>query len=84
MVRNPLTPAEHARGLALGQKLRRARGELGVRELSRRCGLAEETIRKIERGAVPTPAFFTIAAIAGALDVPLDELVAEGALDTVA
>jgi hypothetical protein len=26
---------------------------------------------------VPTPAFFTVAALAGALDVPLDRLVAD-------
>ncbi len=85
MVREALTPLERARGAALGRALRRARGDLGVRELAGRCGLAEETIRKIERGAVPTPALFTVAAIAEVLQVPLDELVREcRALDTVA
>ena len=39
-----------------------------------RAGVAEETVRKIERGAVPTPALFTVAAIAGAVGVTLDEL----------
>ena len=75
MVREALTELERARGLALGLALRRARGDLPVRELAARAGLAEETIRKIERGGVPTPALFTIAAIAGVLEVPLDELV---------
>lgn len=75
MVREALTELERARGLALGRALRRARGDLPVRELAARAGLAEETIRKIERGGVPTPALFTIAAIAGVLDVPLDDLV---------
>ena len=75
MVREALSELERARGLALGTALRRARGELPVRELAARCGLAEETIRKIERGAVPTPALFTVAAIAAVLQVPLDDLV---------
>ena len=48
-----------------------------VRELAERSGLAQETIRKIERGAVPTPALFTVAALAEALDAPLDRLVDE-------
>jgi hypothetical protein len=38
-----------------------------------------EVLRKIESGRVPTPAFFTVAALARALDLPLDELA--GALD---
>lgn len=85
MVREALSPHERARGAALGQALRRARGDLGVRELAARSGLAEETIRKIERGAVPTPALFTVAAIADVLQVPLDDLVrACRPLDTVA
>lgn len=48
-----------------------------VRELAERSGLAQETIRKIERGAVPTPALFTVAALADALGVPLERLVQE-------
>jgi transcriptional regulator with XRE-family HTH domain len=39
--------------------------------------LAEETVRKIERGAVPTPALFTVAALAQVLGLALDELVQE-------
>jgi transcriptional regulator with XRE-family HTH domain len=77
MVRTALTEQEHARGRALGRALRGARGAMTVRELSERCGLAQETIRKIERGAVPTPALFTVAALADALDLPLDRLVHE-------
>lgn len=75
MVRAPLTEQDRARGLALGSALRTARGDQTVREIAARAGLAEETVRKIERGAVPTPALFTIAAIAGALDIQLDQLV---------
>lgn len=59
--------------------LRRARGQMTVRDLAQRCSLAQETIRKIERGAVPTPALFTVAALADALGMPLDDLVREAA-----
>jgi transcriptional regulator with XRE-family HTH domain len=77
VVREALTEQDRARGRALGLALRRARGPMTVRALSERCGLAHETIRKIERGAVPTPALFTVAALADALGVPLERLVHE-------
>lgn len=75
MVRLALTEQERERGAALGAALRRARGARPVREVARAAGVAEETVRKIERGAVPTPALFTVAAIADVLGLPLDELV---------
>ncbi len=40
------------------------------------AGLSAETLRKIETGRAPTPAFFTVAALAWALNLSLDELVA--------
>ncbi len=75
MVRLPLTEQDRARGLALGALLRQARGPRSVREVAAAAGLAEETVRKIERGGVPTPALFTVAALAGTLDLQLDRLV---------
>lgn len=75
MVRLPLTEQDRARGLALGALLRQARGARPVREVAAAAGLAEETVRKIERGAVPTPALFTVAALAATLDLRLDDLV---------
>jgi hypothetical protein len=39
--------------------------------------VSQEALRKIDTGRVPTPAFFTVAALAGALDVPLDRLLAD-------
>ena len=75
MVRMPLTEQDRARGLALGALLRAARGPRSVREVAAAAGLAEETVRKIERGAVPTPALFTVAALAQTLDLQLDQLV---------
>jgi hypothetical protein len=38
--------------------------------------MSAETLRKIETGRIATPAFFTIAALAGVLGVPLDRLAA--------
>lgn len=75
MVRLPLTEQDRARGLALGALLRQARGPRSVREVATAAGLAEETVRKIERGGVPTPTLFTVAALADTLDLQLDELV---------
>jgi transcriptional regulator with XRE-family HTH domain len=75
MVRLPLTEQDRARGSALGALLREARGPRSVREVAAAAGLAEETVRKIERGVVPTPALFTVASLADALDLRLDQLV---------
>lgn len=43
-------------------------------EVAARAGVPVETLRKIESGRVPTPAFFTVAALATALDVSLDTI----------
>jgi transcriptional regulator with XRE-family HTH domain len=79
MVRPPLTPAERDRGRRLGALLRTARGERTTAEIAAASGVSLEALRKIESGRVPTPAFFTVAALARALDLPLDQLA--GALD---
>jgi hypothetical protein len=36
-----------------------------------------ETLRKIEAGRVPTPAFFTIVALAAAVELPVDTLTSD-------
>ncbi|SOD93471.1 helix-turn-helix domain-containing protein [Blastococcus haudaquaticus] len=82
MVRPPLTPAERDRGRRLGALLRAARGDRSPAEVAAASGVSQEALRKIETGRVPTPAFFTVAALAGALDVPLDRLLADLAPDT--
>ncbi len=41
------------------------------------AGVSPETLRKIESGRVATPAFSTIAAIAGVLHLSLDTVWAE-------
>ncbi len=38
------------------------------------AGISVETLRKIERGRVPTPAFFTVAALCEAVGLSLDAL----------
>ncbi|MFI8193365.1 helix-turn-helix domain-containing protein [Streptomyces sp. NPDC085946] len=77
MVRLPLTPAEVERGQRLGALLRRARGGRSMLEVALDAHVSPETLRKIESGRVATPAFPTIAAIAGALGLSLDTVWAE-------
>jgi len=47
--------------------LREARGPRSMAEIAARSGVPAETLRKIETGRIATPAFFTVAALAGAL-----------------
>ncbi|MFE1587133.1 MULTISPECIES: helix-turn-helix domain-containing protein [unclassified Streptomyces] len=75
MVRTPLTPEERERGEQLGRLLRAARGERSMTAVAAEAGVSAETLRKIETGRAPTPAFFTVAALAGALGLSMDELV---------
>ncbi len=74
MVRTPLTRDERDRGLALGRALQRARGERSAADVAASAGIALDTLRKIERGAIATPAFFTVAAVARVLDLDLHTL----------
>ncbi|MEX2980502.1 helix-turn-helix domain-containing protein [Streptomyces sp. C36] len=74
MVRTPLTPWERHRGERLGELLRAARGERSMVDVAARAGLSAETLRKIETGRAPTPAFFTISALATTLGLSMDVL----------
>ena len=76
MARTPLTPWERQRGERFGALLRQARGDRSMVEVAAAAGVSAETLRKIETGRAPTPAFFTVAALAAALEVSLDELAA--------
>lgn len=84
MVRTPLTPEERERGERLGRLLREARGGRSMAEIAAHAGLSAETLRKIETGRAPTPAFFTIAALARALGLSMDDLVTRCASAAVA
>lgn len=57
--------------------LREARGARSMVEVAATAGVPVETLRKIESGRVPTPAFFTVVALASALALDLAALVAE-------
>lgn len=74
MVRVPLSDDERERGERLGAALRLARGVRSMAEVAATAGISVETLRKIERGRIPTPTFFTVAAVAGAVGMSLDEL----------
>jgi transcriptional regulator with XRE-family HTH domain len=74
MVRTPLAPWERQRGKRFGALLRQARGDRSMVEVATAAGVSAETLRKIETGRAPTPAFFTVTALAAALDVSLDAL----------
>jgi transcriptional regulator with XRE-family HTH domain len=75
MVRTPLSPQERQRGERFGALLRLARGDRSMVEIAAAAGVSAETLRKIETGRAPTPAFFTVAALARALGLSLDDLV---------
>jgi transcriptional regulator with XRE-family HTH domain len=74
VVRTPLTEDERVRGAALGRALQQARGRRSAAEVALRAGISLDTLRKIERGAIATPAFFTVAALARVLDLDLASL----------
>ncbi|NEW25870.1 helix-turn-helix transcriptional regulator [Nocardia cyriacigeorgica] len=76
MVRLPLTPAQVEAGRRLGARLREARGARELGEVARAAGISPETLRKIETGRLPSPAFGTVVALSQVLGLPLDELAA--------
>ena len=69
-----LTREERERGRLLGAALREARGPRSMVEVSAAAGVPVETLRKIETGRIVTPAFFTVAALAQALELDLAAL----------
>ena len=62
------------RGERLGMLLRKARGRRPMAEVAAASGVPVETLRKIETGRIATPAFFTVAALAAALGVSLEQI----------
>ena len=55
--------------------LREARGPRSMAEIAAASGVPAETLRKIETGRIATPAFFTVAALAGTLGLALEDVV---------
>nr|WP_280497135.1 helix-turn-helix transcriptional regulator [Nocardia farcinica] len=56
--------------------MRAARAGRDLGEVAAAAGISPETLRKIETGRLPSPAFGTVVALSQALDLPLDELAA--------
>ena len=69
-----MKPWEIERGRQLGSILREARGPASLGHVALAAGISVETLRKIETGRIPTPAFFTVVALARVLDLSLDDL----------
>ncbi|TXI59265.1 helix-turn-helix domain-containing protein [Mycolicibacterium mageritense] len=76
MVRTPLSPDQVAAGRRLGAALRSARGLRTLDDVARGAGISPETLRKIETGRLPSPAFGTIVGLSDALGLPLETLAA--------
>ncbi|MBB5917023.1 transcriptional regulator with XRE-family HTH domain [Nocardia transvalensis] len=74
MVRLPLTPAQVEAGRRLGTYLRDARAGRDPVVVARAAGISPETLRKIESGRLPSPAFGTVVGLSRALDIPLQDL----------
>jgi transcriptional regulator with XRE-family HTH domain len=74
MVRQPLTAEQIAAGRRLGAALRVARAGRSLVEVALAAGISPETLRKIEAGRLPAPAFGTVVGLSRALDIPLTEL----------
>src|SRR4051794_18042665 len=74
MVRQPLTAEQLAAGRRLGAALRAARAGRSIVEVALAAGISPETLRKIEAGRLPAPAFGTVVCLSQALDVPLNDL----------
>ena len=83
MVRAPLNQDQRDRGEQLGCALRLARGDRSMVEIATASGISVETLRKIEKGRIPTPAFFTVVAVADVVGLSLDALRAQVATPRV-
>jgi len=72
--RPPLSPDQIAAGRRLGVALRAARGDRSQAEIALAAGISPETLRKIEGGRLPTPAFGTVVCLSEVLGTPVGEL----------
>jgi FMN phosphatase YigB (HAD superfamily) len=66
---------------ALAKKLQEARQAAGLtqQQLCQKASLSYSTLAKIERGAIKSPSIFTVASIANATGVSLDQLMEQNA-----
>jgi transcriptional regulator with XRE-family HTH domain len=71
---SPPQDREHGRHLGRLIAARRQQIEQSAPELARESSVAIDTVRSLENGRVATPAFLTIARLASALGLSLDDL----------
>ncbi len=81
MGRKPLSAADREHGRRLGRLIAAVRIERqqSASDLARESRVALDTVRSLENGRVAMPAFLTVARLAGALGLSLDELNARAA-----
>lgn len=79
VARRPNSPEQIAFGAAVGERVRmeRARLTLSSDQLARASNVSVDLIRSLENGRVASPGLFSIAAVAAALGVAIDDLVPE-------
>lgn len=78
MSRTPLSRKAVEDGERLAAELRRLReeGSMTAVQVATLSGVSVDTVRAIEGKRVPSPSFFTVAALAAVLNVGLDDLLA--------
>lgn len=74
MARKKNTEADRKRAGRLASTLRRARGDRSRNDLAALTGVAPDTIKRIEDSRTADPGFFTVASLASALGLRLDDL----------
>jgi len=73
---------EHGRRLGILIAARRRERQRSAPDLARESSVAIDTVRSLENGRVATPTFLTIARLADALGLSLDELHARALQDS--
>jgi DNA-binding XRE family transcriptional regulator len=70
------SPEQIEAGKRLGRLLRDARADRDLGAVARAAGISPETLRKIETGRLPTPAFGTVVCLSDVLELPIQDLAA--------
>ena len=75
-MRQRLTEADRRHGERVGEEIAKARAKTGrsAQAVAETASVSIDTLRSLETGRVPTPSFLTIARVAGALGLGLDDL----------
>lgn len=83
MTRKQISDQDREHGRRLGRLIadRREQTQRSAPDLAREALVAVDTVRSLESGRVPTPAFLTVARLADALELSLDDLHAQASRD---